>query len=551
MQKGNTVKGKTRDPIPDREPENTVHIEILNRRATYSEAKGLGRLPTLKEFIRALKEDHSFIAASSGSWYWLGETDLPEEGFYRIDYENEGLTKVSDAEIYILPFGERAGVAGKKEGGHPALFIFGDYDDGRLAVDAFGDPRFSARLALIQPGLASAGGRPCMHEIMAGYVNRGEVPGLVTLVFRHGEVQADAIGRLALDGNEPMRRDTIFRVSSMTKPVTAVATMILVEECRLRLDDPVDLLLPELAHRRVLRRIDSQLDDTVPAKRPILVRDLLAFTMGFGILMAPPGTYPIQKAADDLALGLGPPRPSVMPPPDEWIRRLGTLPLMYQPGERWMYSTGAEVLGVLIARASGQPFEEFLHERIFEPLGMADTGFFVPPEKLDRLATGYWINHDTGGLELFDEPESGQWSRPPAFPSGAAGLVSTADDFLAFGRMMLGKGRYGKTRILSRPSVEAMTTDQLTAEQKAVSGMVDGFFETHGWGFGVSVVTRRDNVFSVPGRYGWDGGLGTSWFVDPAEGMVGILMTQRAWTSPAPPDICLDFWTSAYGAIDD
>jgi CubicO group peptidase (beta-lactamase class C family) len=327
--------------------------------------------------------------------------------------------------------------------------------------------------------------------------------------------------------------------------------MILVEECKVRLDEPVDALLPELAERTVLKRLDGPLDDTVPAIRPITTRDLLTFRMGFGQMMAPPDACPILKAASELQIGMGPPSPSTMPAPDEWVRRLGTLPLMHQPGEQWMYNTGSDVLGVLIARASGQPLEAFLRERLFEPLGMKDTGFSVPAASLDRLVTSYWTNFETGELVVFDEAEGGQWSREPAFPSGAGGLVSTIDDYLAFGQMMLSQGKHGAERILSRLSVETMTTDHLTPKQKAVSGLVPGYFDSHGWGFGVSVVTRRDDVAAVPGRYGWDGGLGTSWYSDPREEMVTILMTQRAWTSPSPPDVCLDFWTSAYQAIDD
>ncbi len=390
-----------------------------------------------------------------------------------------------------------------------------------------------------------------MHDVMAGYVERGEVPGIVTLVSRRGEVHVDVMGMKAVGGSNPMRRDTIFRISSMTKPVTAAATMILVEECKVRLDEPVDRLLPELAGRKVLKQLDGPLQDTVPANRPIIVRDLLTFRMGFGQMMAPPDAYPILKAASELQIGMGPPAPSAPPEPDEWMRRLGTLPLMHQPGEKWMYNTGSDVLGVLIARASGQPLEAFLRERIFEPLSMKDTSFSVPAPKLDRLATSYWTNFETGALELYDEANGGQWSRPPAFPSGAGGLVSTIDDYLAFGQMMLNQGKHESSRILSRLSVETMTTDQLTPEQKAVSGLVPGYFDSHGWGFGGSVVSRRDDVAAVPGRFGWDGGMGTSWYSDPREDMVTILMTQRAWTSPSPPDVCLDFWTSAYQAIDD
>ena len=390
-----------------------------------------------------------------------------------------------------------------------------------------------------------------MHDVMAGYVERGDVPGLVTLVSRRGEVHVDAIGMKAVKGLDRIRRDTIFRISSMTKPITAAATMILVEECNVRLDEPVDRWLPELAERKVLKRLDGPLDDTVPANRPITTRDLLTFRMGFGQMMAPPDAYPILKAASEQQIGMGPPSPSSMPAPDEWMRRLGRLPLMHQPGEKWMYNTGADVLGVLLARVSGQPLETFLHERLFEPLGMKDTGFSVPTPRLDRLATSYWTDPESGELAVYDDAEGGQWSRPPAFPSGAGGLVSTIDDYLAFGQMMLSHGKHGNERILSRLSVELMTTDQLTPEQKAVSGLVPGSFDSIGWGFGVSVVTRRDDVAAVPGRYGWDGGMGTSWYSDPREEMVTILMTQRAWTSPSPPNVCLDFWTSAYQAIDD
>jgi len=389
-----------------------------------------------------------------------------------------------------------------------------------------------------------------MHEVMAGYVERGEVPGIVTLVSRRGEVHVDAIGTMAVGGSDPMRRDTIFRITSMTKPITAVATMILAEECKLRLDEPVDRLLPELANRKVLRRLDGPLEDTVPANRPITVRDLLTFRMGFGLIMGPPEAYPILKAADEQQLMIGPPKPPTPHAPDEWIRRFATLPLMHQPGQKWMYNTGSDVLSVLIARGAGQPLETFFRERIFEPLGMTDTAFSVPAAKLDRLATSYQINPDTGALELYDGVQDSQWSRPPAFPAGRDGLVSTIDDYAAFAQMMLNNGKHGRERILSRPSIEAMTTDQLTPEQKTVSDSVPVLLGSKGWGFGVSIVTTRDDVAAVPGRYGWDGGLGTSWYSDPKEDIAAVLMTQRV-AGPQSSDINLDFWTSAYQTIDD
>ena len=388
-----------------------------------------------------------------------------------------------------------------------------------------------------------------VRDVMAEHVARGRVPGVVALVSRRGETHVEAVGALALGGS-PMQRDTVFRIASMTKPVVAVAALILVEECRLRLDEPVDRWLPELADRRVLRRLEGPVEDTVPAERPITLRDLLTFRAGFGLVMAPPGTYPIQAAMTAQGLRMGPPRPQNEPAPDEWMRRLGAVPLVHQPGAQWMYDTASDALAVMIARAAGQPLETFLRERIFEPLGMRDTGFSVPEGKLPRLAASYATDPASGGLALYDAAVGGQWSRPPAFPSGAGGLVSTADDYLAFGRMLLDGGRHAAGRILSRPSVAAMTADQLTAEQKARSAFVPGFWDDRGWGFGVSITTRRTGPFA-PGRFGWDGGLGTSWASDPAEDLIGILLTQRLWDSPVPPPVYVDFWTLAYQAIDD
>jgi CubicO group peptidase (beta-lactamase class C family) len=330
----------------------------------------------------------------------------------------------------------------------------------------------------------------------------------------------------------------------MTKPITAAATMLLVEEGRLQLDEPVDRLLPELANRRVLRRPDGPLDDTVPAHRPITVRDLLTFTMGLGLtIMLPEGT-PIRSAVEELQLvGFGPPDQTTPLDPDEWLRRLATLPLMFQPGESWGYNTGSYVLGVLIARAAGQPFESFLRERLFEPLGMHDTGFSLPSEKLHRLASCYQFDPEAGALQLIDGPSNSQWSRPPAFPDGGGGLVSTAGDYLAFARMLLHQGRHGSTQILSPESVELMTTDHLTAEQKAGSGFLPGYWDHRGWGVGMSIVTRPGDGPDARGRYGWDGGYGTSWYSDPESGLIGLLLTQ-CLAFPLFSPVYLAFWAA-------
>jgi CubicO group peptidase (beta-lactamase class C family) len=388
-----------------------------------------------------------------------------------------------------------------------------------------------------------------MHDVMTGHVQRGLVPGIVTLVSRRDEVHVDAIGTKEFGGSDPMRRDTIFRIASVTKPIVATAAMILVEECVLRLDEPVDRWLPELADRRVLRAIDSPLDDTLPASRPITLRDLLTFRLGIGTVMVFPPRYPIQQAMAQAGVASGPTLPAHAP--DELMRRFGNLPLVHQPGERWLYDSGSDILGVLISRVADTRLEEFLQVRIFEPLGMSDTSFSVPESKLDRLASSYWTNPSTGEFEIFDGVDDSLWASPPVFESGAGGLVSTVDDLLVFGQMMLKGGKYRNERILSRRSVELMTTDHITPEQKALSEFVPGFWDNHGWGFGLSIVTRRDDLATTPGRYGWDGGYGTSWYVDPKEELVGILLTQRVWDDPGAPVVLLDFWTSAYGAIDD
>lgn len=387
-----------------------------------------------------------------------------------------------------------------------------------------------------------------MRDVMAGHVASGQVPGIVTLVSRRGEVHVEAYGNLALGASAPMRRDTLFRIASITKPITAVAAMILVEECRLRLDDPVDPWLPELANRRVLKSLDGPVDDTIPAKRSITLRDLLTFKLGLGAIMAMPGTYPIQKVMDDA--GVAPSPIPLMFGPDEALRRFGTLPLIHQPGEDFLYHSGSDILGVLIARVTGQSLDAFLRVRIFEPLGMLDTAFSVPEAKLDRLATAYQLDWRTGKLKVFDAARGGIWSRPAVFESGGGGLVSTVDDYHAFCRMLLNRGQTESgERILSRPSVELMTTDHLTAEQKAGARIF--FADNSGWGFGLAVNTHRDDLSVVPGRFGWTGGYGTSAYSDPQEDLVGILMTQRMMDTPAPPQVFADFWTCTYQAIDD
>jgi CubicO group peptidase (beta-lactamase class C family) len=385
-----------------------------------------------------------------------------------------------------------------------------------------------------------------MRATLERHLASGYTPGLVGLVYHRGHEHVEAMGTMAFDSDVPMRRDTIFRLASTTKPITAAAAMILVEGCRLRLDDPVDEWLPELRNRRVLRTIDSALDDTVPAKRSITLRDLLTFRSGYGEVMFLSPACPLQHALAEARLPL-----SEWPfaaSADEFMERLGRLPLAFQPGERWLYHMSAEILGVLIARVSGKSLGEFLRERIFDPLGMTDTGFQVPEENLYRLPTCYGRHPVSGELEVLDQARGGSASRPPVFESGAGGLVSTADDLLAFGRMMLLNG--GGPRILSRPTIQLMTTDHLTPDQKASSPFFDHFWDYRGWGLGMGVITTRSDIADVPGRFGWDGAFGTSWHVDPKEGLVGVFMTQRRPDRLALSPLALDFWTSAYQLIE-
>ncbi len=375
-----------------------------------------------------------------------------------------------------------------------------------------------------------------MHDALAPLVERGELPGFVTLVERRGEVHVDCVG---------YSRDTIFRIASMSKPIVAAAACILIEEGRLHLDDSVEQLLPELAALRVLRSIDSEVDDTVPKIRPITLRHLLAFTLGAGMIFAEKGTYPIQKAMEGSDLSN---RRKLTP--DQYMRALAELPLVHQPGEAWLYNTGSEVLGILIGRATRMSLGDFMRERLFQPLGMKDSGFWVPAAKIDRLPTAY---AKPGGPETEDKGKGGSFSRPPALESGGGGLVATVDDFHVFARMLLNGGVMGAERILSRPTIEAMTSDQLTPSQKANSPWNAGAWDNESWGWGVGVVTRRSETNTTPGAYGWRGGYGTAWRSDPSEDMVAILMTQVVGMTAGPDSLPVprDFFSLAYAAIDD
>jgi CubicO group peptidase (beta-lactamase class C family) len=383
---------------------------------------------------------------------------------------------------------------------------------------------------------------------MVAHVGPGRLPGLITLVARGEDVQIDMIGTPSFVDDSPLRRDAIVRIASLTKPITAVATLCLVEQGLLALDEPIDELVPELADRRVLRAVDAELDDTVPANRPITLEDLLSYRFGFGSVIAPPDSYPIQRAEAELGLQSisGPPWPPVAHDVDSWIGGLGSLPLICQPGEQWLYNTSGQVLGVLLARACARDLESVLREWVLDPLGMIDTSFTVPPEKLSRLTTVYRQDPQTGALAILDDPTDSWWSRPPSFPDGSGWLVSTIDDYWSFVSMILAGGIGPGGRVLSRETVAMMTTDRLTPAQRSASRLFLG--DDGGWGLGLEVPGAGCSDEPLPCGIGWDGGTGTTWRSNPRSGVTGILFSQRQATSPTAPAVIEDFWAAVNAA---
>ncbi len=366
----------------------------------------------------------------------------------------------------------------------------------------------------------------------------GQIPGAAWRVDRAGAVLSrGAAGLHAPGGTDAVVPESVFRLSSTTKPVVAAAAMALVDAGLLDLDEPVDAALPELADRQVLADPADAAAGTVPAVRPITARDVLTFRLGLGWDFTAPWPSPTTTALAEVGLPAGPPAPQAAPGPDEWLRRVGTVPLAYQPGERWLYHVGASVLGVLVARVAGRPLPDVLAERILEPLGMSSTGFGVPAAARPRLGPHWTPPGPDGTREVYD-PADGQWARPPAFPDGADGLVSTVDDLAAFARMLQDGGRSPDgRRVLTEESVRAMTTEQV--------GPVDD--EGGGWGLGIGVRRADEPGGRSAGSYGWDGGLGSSWWTDPVTGVTAVLLTNQMWASPQPPPVFGAFRSAAFG----
>jgi CubicO group peptidase (beta-lactamase class C family) len=354
---------------------------------------------------------------------------------------------------------------------------------------------------------------PSLQNLLGSAVESGTVPGAAALVSHGEDVEIAGAGEL-----EPQ---SIVRIASITKPITAAAVMLLVDEGLAALDDPIARWLPELASPQVVRTLESTIDDVVPAARPIVVEDLLTFRAGWGF----PSDFSLPAVVELFQkLPVFGPRET----PDEWLATLAQVPMLRQPGEAWLYNTCSDVQGVLIARVSGQTLPDFLAERIFEPLGMIDTGFHVPAEKLDRLPP--YRGPDLAPID------DGLWTEPPIFPSGSGGLVSTLADWHRFGRMLLADGG----GLLSPESVRLTTMDHLTQEQRQTSTL---FLEGAGWGFGGAV--------TADGRYGWIGGTGTTAHVAPSTGTIGILLTQVRMTGPTSTHFMQAFWQYAFGDSDE
>ncbi|NTY58897.1 serine hydrolase [Mycolicibacterium sphagni] len=350
-------------------------------------------------------------------------------------------------------------------------------------------------------------------------VDAGLLAGAVTLVWQGGNIlQVNEIGYRDVEAGLPMQRDTIFRIASMTKPVTVAAAMALIEEGKLALSDPVSRWLPELEDMQVLVDPTGPLDRTVPAQRPITIDDLMTHRSGLA--------YPFSVTGP---LGRAYAQVSFRQDQDHWLAEAAKLPLVHQPGERLTYSHATDVLGIVVSRIEGTSLQTVLTERIFDPLGMADTGFYISPDKRARAATMYRLDEATG---LQHDAMGPIPVIEPRFCQGGASLVTTVDDYLRFARMLLGGGEVDGVRVLSAESVQLMRTDRLTAEQKQYPFLGMPFWVGRGFGLNLSVVTdpaKSTQLFGPGGvgTFSWPGAYGTWWQADPANDLIMIYLIQN------------------------
>ncbi|UFU03214.1 beta-lactamase family protein [Ruania suaedae] len=375
--------------------------------------------------------------------------------------------------------------------------------------------------------------RALLEHRLAAHIGPGAIPGLTWYVRDGDQVLTGALGHRDLDAAAPIGTDEAFRIASMTKPVTAALALVLVGDGAVGLAEPVDAHLPELADRRVLRHPHAQIEDTVPAARPITLADLLTGTSGWGMDFTDFSPTPLDAAWAERGIVPGPPAPAGDLSIDAWLTAAADLPLRHQPGERWLYNTPSLLTGLLIERVTGARLGEVMVERLLEPLGMTDTGFWVPPARRDRFGACFGA-----GTDVYD-PADGQWAAIPPRDGGDAGLVSTVSDYGRFADLIRAGGAVGKRRLIPEELVRAMITNQLPAHVLARGGPSPE--PGAGWGYGCEVRTTRAASGLAAGSYGWNGGLGSRWFTDPSRGRTGILLTNRMWTSPELPPVFEEF----------
>uniref|UniRef100_B0T1W0 Beta-lactamase n=1 Tax=Caulobacter sp. (strain K31) TaxID=366602 RepID=B0T1W0_CAUSK len=357
---------------------------------------------------------------------------------------------------------------------------------------------------------------------LQAFVDRGELAGVVTLTSRRGEiVQAEAVGWRDIDTGAPMLPDTLFRIASMTKPITSVAALMLVEEGRIALTDPISRWVPELANPLVLRDAAGPLRDTVPAGRAITIEDLLTHRSGvaYGFSSEGPLQHAYERALGDPAMN--------RLTPDQWLAALGGLPLAHQPGERFHYGHSTDVLGFLIGRVEGKPLRQVLRERIFAPLGMSDTDFWLPHAKRSRLASLYGYD-ETASKLVRVEPE--MYDEPPAYTPGGGGLISSAGDYHRFARMLLGEGSLDGVRLLRPETVRLMRTNRLTEAQRQIPFAGMPLWQTNGFGLGLSIaegLVENPYACGASGAMTWPGIFGTWWQADPIHDLVMIYLVQH------------------------
>ena len=392
------------------------------------------------------------------------------------------------------------------------------------------------------------------------YIDAGRFPGTQLVVCRRGSIVHSSVQGLAdLERKMPMKDDTIFRIYSMTKPITSVAFMMLVEQGLVALDEPVHKYIPEWKNLGVYQAGTAPAFMTRPPARPMQIVDLLRHTSGL--------TYGFQQRSNvDAAyrnkhIGAVEKAGTL----DSMIADLADIPLEFSPGEAWNYSVSTDVIGYLVGKISGMPFEQFLKERIFNPLGMADTDFFVPADKAHRLAACYNATgggmvsfHSPGakgGLTLQDDPATSSFLSPPAFISGGGGLCSTAADYLTFCRALLNRGELGGVRLIGPKTLALMTTNHLPGNRDLPEMSRSMFAEAtysgigFGLGFSVTMDPAKTLIAGSPGEYAWGGAATTSFWIDPAEELIAIFMTQVLPSTAYP--VRRELRTMVYAAITD